>query len=107
MQVSVPLRGLVVFNTRRYALLKTISSLLKNGMELKIVLNSVIPFTTSMVFMEELKKANELSKKGKTNIWTGNLLSEIEKVEIIDETKCIGCRQCELRCPDYAIFVEK
>lgn len=34
-------------------------------------------------------------------------VNEIEKVEIVDETKCIGCRQCELRCPDYAIFVEK
>ena len=20
---------------------------------------------------------------------------------------CIGCGQCELRCPDYAIFVDK
>ena len=34
-------------------------------------------------------------------------VNEIEKVEILDESKCIGCKQCELRCPDYAIFVEK
>ncbi|MBR5582783.1 MAG: 4Fe-4S binding protein, partial [Phascolarctobacterium sp.] len=23
------------------------------------------------------------------------------------EENCIKCGQCELRCPDYAIFVEK
>jgi 2-oxoglutarate ferredoxin oxidoreductase subunit delta len=34
-------------------------------------------------------------------------VNEIEKVEILDESKCIHCKQCELRCPDYAIFVEK
>jgi 2-oxoglutarate ferredoxin oxidoreductase subunit delta len=34
-------------------------------------------------------------------------INEIEKMEIIDESQCIGCKQCELRCPDYAIFVEK
>ncbi|MEG0798220.1 MAG: 4Fe-4S binding protein [Acidaminococcaceae bacterium] len=34
-------------------------------------------------------------------------LSEIEKVEIVNEKDCIQCGQCETRCPDYAIFVEK
>ena len=34
-------------------------------------------------------------------------LSEIEKIEAVHETNCIKCGQCELRCPDYAIFVEK
>lgn len=33
-------------------------------------------------------------------------LNEIGKVYPADETKCIQCRQCEMRCPDYAIFVE-
>lgn len=34
-------------------------------------------------------------------------LSEIEKVTVLNEKDCIACRQCEMRCPDYAIFVEK
>ena len=34
-------------------------------------------------------------------------LSEIEKIEAVHEKNCIKCGQCELRCPDYAIFVEK
>lgn len=34
-------------------------------------------------------------------------LNEIEKVQVLNEGDCIACRQCELRCPDYAIFVEK
>ena len=29
------------------------------------------------------------------------------KVEIINGDACIACGQCELRCPDYAIFVDK
>jgi 2-oxoglutarate ferredoxin oxidoreductase subunit delta len=33
-------------------------------------------------------------------------LSEIEKVEKRNEAACIACRQCEMRCPDFAIFVE-
>jgi len=27
------------------------------------------------------------------------------KVHIVDEEKCIKCGLCELRCPDYAIFL--
>ena len=34
-------------------------------------------------------------------------LSEVEKVTIVNSDNCIKCLQCELRCPDYAIFVEK
>ena len=30
-----------------------------------------------------------------------------EKVKIKDEAACIKCRLCELRCPDYAIYIEK
>ncbi len=33
-------------------------------------------------------------------------VNDVEKVEIIDGRSCIGCKQCEMRCPDYAIFVE-
>ena len=28
-------------------------------------------------------------------------------VFIKDEEKCISCGQCEQRCPDYAIYLEK
>ena len=34
-------------------------------------------------------------------------ISEIKKVEVVAEDKCIQCGQCETRCPDCAIFVEK
>lgn len=34
-------------------------------------------------------------------------ISELEKVEVVNEEACIKCGQCEMRCPDYAIFVEK
>ncbi|MEN6412227.1 MAG: 4Fe-4S binding protein [Veillonellales bacterium] len=34
-------------------------------------------------------------------------VNELEKAEIVNEKDCILCRQCELRCPDYAIFVKK
>ena len=30
-----------------------------------------------------------------------------EKVRIANADACIFCGQCELRCPDYAIFVDK
>ncbi|MCR5067045.1 MAG: 4Fe-4S binding protein [Erysipelotrichaceae bacterium] len=29
-----------------------------------------------------------------------------EKVKIVDSDSCIFCGQCELRCPDYAIWLE-
>jgi 2-oxoglutarate ferredoxin oxidoreductase subunit delta len=29
------------------------------------------------------------------------------KPEMIDETKCTGCRFCEMHCPDFAITVEE
>ncbi|MGB9810071.1 MAG: 4Fe-4S binding protein [Caldanaerobacter sp.] len=28
------------------------------------------------------------------------------KVKLIDEDKCIKCGICELRCPDFAIYLE-
>ncbi|MDU4959595.1 MAG: 4Fe-4S binding protein [Sporomusaceae bacterium] len=34
-------------------------------------------------------------------------VNELEKVEVINAKACIQCRQCEMRCPDYAIFVHK
>lgn len=34
------------------------------------------------------------------------ILNEQDKIEIKDESKCIKCGLCELRCPDYAIFLE-
>ena len=36
-------------------------------------------------------------------------VTELEKCAVIKgkEKECIKCGQCELRCPDYAIFVEK
>lgn len=33
-------------------------------------------------------------------------LSELEKVVVAREQDCIKCKQCEMRCPDFAIFVE-
>jgi len=32
---------------------------------------------------------------------------EEDKVTIIHSEDCIFCGQCELRCPDYAIFIEE
>lgn len=29
-----------------------------------------------------------------------------DKISIIDKDKCIKCGLCELRCPDYAIYLE-
>jgi len=32
---------------------------------------------------------------------------EMFLVKVIDIDKCTACMACELRCPDFAIFVEK
>ena len=32
---------------------------------------------------------------------------EVGIVEAVAEENCIKCGQCEMRCPDYAIFVDK
>jgi len=34
-------------------------------------------------------------------------IDELGKVQVVNPEACIGCGQCELRCPDYAIFVDK
>lgn len=34
-------------------------------------------------------------------------LDTLGKVQVVKGSECIGCGQCELRCPDYAIYVEK
>jgi len=34
-------------------------------------------------------------------------LDQLGKVYVKNPENCIACGQCELRCPDYAIFVEK
>ena len=34
-------------------------------------------------------------------------LDTLGKIYVIDETQCIQCGQCELRCPDFAIRVTK
>ena len=34
-------------------------------------------------------------------------LDKLGKVYVAHPENCIACGQCELRCPDYAIFVEK
>ncbi len=35
-----------------------------------------------------------------------NLEIKDEKVHMKDQDKCIKCGLCELRCPDYAIYLE-
>ena len=32
---------------------------------------------------------------------------EMFKVKVVDIDKCTVCTACELRCPDFAIFVDK
>ena len=32
---------------------------------------------------------------------------EMFKVKVVDIDKCTACSACELRCPDFAIFVDK
>lgn len=34
-------------------------------------------------------------------------LDTLGKVQVVQDEACIVCGQCELRCPDYAIFVDK
>jgi len=34
-------------------------------------------------------------------------VSELGKIQVVNGEACIACGQCELRCPDYAIFVDK
>lgn len=34
-------------------------------------------------------------------------LDTLGKVKVMQAGSCIACGQCELRCPDYAIFVDK
>lgn len=34
-------------------------------------------------------------------------LDELGKVQVVNGDSCIACGQCELRCPDYAIFVDR
>ena len=34
-------------------------------------------------------------------------LGTLGMVEVVNGEACIVCGQCEMRCPDYAIFVDK
>lgn len=34
-------------------------------------------------------------------------LDALGKVQVSKQEACIACAQCELHCPDYAIFVDK
>lgn len=34
-------------------------------------------------------------------------LDTLGRIYVAKEEACIVCGQCELRCPDYAIYVEK
>ena len=34
-------------------------------------------------------------------------VSELGKIQVVNKEACIGCGQCELRCSDYAIFVDR
>lgn len=34
-------------------------------------------------------------------------LDTLGKVQVVNGEDCIACGQCELRCPDYAIYVDK
>ena len=33
-------------------------------------------------------------------------LDELGKVHVVNGEACIACGQCELRCPDYAIYIK-
>lgn len=32
-------------------------------------------------------------------------LDELGKIKVANPDDCVACGQCELRCPDYAIYV--
>ncbi len=34
-------------------------------------------------------------------------LDTLGRVQVVRADDCIACGQCEMRCPDYAIFVDK
>ena len=34
-------------------------------------------------------------------------LDKLGKIQVVNGEACIACGQCEMRCPDYAIFVDK
>ena len=34
-------------------------------------------------------------------------LDTLGRVQVVNGEDCIACGQCELRCPDYAKFVDK
>ena len=29
-----------------------------------------------------------------------------QKAKVVDGEKCVGCKACEIRCPDFAVNVE-
>lgn len=35
------------------------------------------------------------------------VITDVGKVAVQDESACISCKQCEERCPDYAIYIQK
>ncbi len=34
-------------------------------------------------------------------------VSELGKIQVVNKEACIGCGQCDLPSPDYAIFVDR
>jgi 2-oxoglutarate ferredoxin oxidoreductase subunit delta len=32
---------------------------------------------------------------------------EGNKIKVVDRDACIECKLCEMRCPDYAIYLEE